>query len=57
MSTEEWKETAIQVAGRPVKGKYCVFDGQVTVAAWNGTKTAQVGIGKDAFARVGVRRG
>jgi hypothetical protein len=44
MSPEEWKETAIQVAGTPVKGRYCVFDGQVTVAAWNGTKTAQLGI-------------
>jgi|SoimicMinimDraft_9_1059737.scaffolds.fasta_scaffold00399_2 hypothetical protein len=44
MSTEEWKETAIRVADRPVKGKYCVFDGQVTAAAWNGTKTAQLGI-------------
>jgi len=44
MTTEDWKEVAIHFAGGPVKGKYCVFEGQVTVAAWNGTRTAQLGV-------------
>jgi hypothetical protein len=44
MTTEDWKDIAIYLAGSPVKGKYCVFEGQVTVAAWNGTKMAQLGV-------------
>ena len=42
--SEEWKEVTIQRAGKSVKGRYCVTNGQVTVAAWSGTKTAQLGI-------------
>ena len=33
----------IQRAGKSVRGKYYVSDGQVTVAAWTGTKTARLG--------------
>ncbi len=44
MTSEQWKEVAIRRAGKSVQGKYYVADGQVTVAAWTGTKTARLGI-------------
>ena len=44
MSSLDWKETEINWRGKRVKGRYNVSDGLVTVAAWNGTKTAQLGI-------------
>ena len=43
MTPEEWEEVTIQRAGKSVRGKYYVSDGQVTVAAWTGTKTARLG--------------
>lgn len=39
MTPEERKEVTIQRAGKSVR----VSDGQVTVAAWTGTKTARLG--------------
>ena len=44
MSSLDWKEIEIRYRGKPVKGRYNVSDNLVTVAAWNGTKTAQLGI-------------
>jgi hypothetical protein len=41
---EEWKEVTIQRAGKTLRGKYYVFDGQITVAAWTGTKTRRLAI-------------
>jgi hypothetical protein len=41
MTPEEWKEVTIQRAGKSLRGKYYVSDGQVT--AWTGTKTARLG--------------
>ena len=43
MSSLDWKEIEIRYRGKPVKGRYA-SDNLVTVAAWNGTKTAQLGI-------------
>lgn len=43
MIPEEWKEVTIRRAGKSLRGKYYVSDGQVTVAAWTGTKTARLG--------------
>ena len=42
MSSLDWKEIEIRYRGKPVKGRYNVSDNLVTVAAWNGTKTAQL---------------
>jgi hypothetical protein len=42
-SPEECKEVTIQRAGKSVRGNYYISDGQVTVAAWTGTKTARLG--------------
>ena len=39
----EWKEVTIQRAGKTVLGKYYVSNGEVTVAAWTGTKSARLG--------------
>ena len=44
MSFLDWKEVEIRYRGKPVKGRYNVSDNLVTVAAWNGTKTAPLGI-------------
>jgi hypothetical protein len=44
MNSLDWKEIEIKCRGKPVKGRYNVSDDLVTVAAWNGTKTAQLGI-------------
>lgn len=44
MNSLDWKEIEIKYRGKPVKGRYNVSDNFVTVAAWSGTKTAQLGI-------------
>jgi hypothetical protein len=44
MSSPGWKEIEIRSRGKRVKGRYSVSDDVVTVAAWNGTKTARLGI-------------
>ena len=44
MSSLHWKEIEIRYRGKPVKGRFNVSDKLVTVAAWNGTKTGQLGI-------------
>ena len=44
MSSLDWKEIEITSRGKRVKGRYSVADDLVTVAAWNGTKTARLGI-------------
>jgi hypothetical protein len=44
MNSLDWKEIEIKYRGRPIKGRYNVSDNFVTVAAWSGTKTAQLGI-------------
>ena len=45
MSLENWKEIEINYCGKRFKGTYYVDDQRlVTVAAWNGTKTAKLGI-------------
>jgi len=44
MSSLDWKEIEVRYRGKPIKGRYNVSDNLVTVAAWNGTKTAQLGI-------------
>ena len=44
MNSLDWKEIEIRWRARPYKGRYNVSEGQVTVAAWNGTKTARLGI-------------
>jgi hypothetical protein len=44
MTSLDWKEVEIKYRGKPVKGRYNVSDDVVTVAAWSGTKTAQLGI-------------
>ena len=45
MSSLDWKEIEITSRGKRVKGRYIVTDDNlVTVAAWNGTKTAQLGV-------------
>jgi hypothetical protein len=44
MSSLDWKDVEIRCRGTRVKGRYSVSDNLVTVAAWSGTKTAQLGI-------------
>jgi hypothetical protein len=44
MSAEGWNEVTIEWRGKTVKGAYCVSGQLVTVAAWTGTKTAQLGL-------------
>ena len=44
MSSLDWKDLEIRCCGKRVKGRYSVSNNQVTVAAWSGTKTAQLGI-------------
>ena len=44
MSSLDWKEIEITSRGKRVKGRYSVADDHVTVAAWNGTKTARLGV-------------
>ena len=44
MSFLDWKEIEIRSRGKRVKGRYSVADDLVTVAAWNGTKTARLGV-------------
>jgi hypothetical protein len=44
MSSLDWKDIEIKYRGTRVKGRYSVSDNLVTVAAWSGTKTAQLGI-------------
>jgi len=44
ISSLHWKEIEIRYRGKPVKGRFNVSDKLVTVAAWNGTKTGQLGI-------------
>jgi hypothetical protein len=44
MSSLDWKEIEINWRGKRVKGRYIVSDDLVTVAAWNGTRTARLGI-------------
>ena len=44
MSSLDWKEIEIRSRGKRVKGRYSVADDLVTVAAWNGTKTARLGV-------------
>jgi hypothetical protein len=44
MSSLDWKEIEITSRGKRVKGRYSVADDLVTVAAWNGTKTARLGV-------------
>lgn len=45
MNSPDWKDIEITRRGKPVKGRYSVStDNFVTVAAWNGTKTARLGI-------------
>ena len=39
-----WTDIEIKYRGKPIKGRYSVTDNLVTVAAWNGTKTARLGI-------------
>lgn len=39
-----WKEIEVRSHSKRVKGRYCVADDLVTVAAWNGTKTARLGV-------------
>jgi hypothetical protein len=43
MNTDDWKEITIDYLGKPVKGRYDVVGGEVTVIAWNGIKKAQLG--------------
>ena len=44
MSSLDWKGIEINWRGKRVKGRYIVSDDLVTVAAWNGTRTARLGI-------------
>ena len=44
MGSLHWKEIEVRYRGKLVKGRYYVSANLVTVAAWNGTKTAQLGI-------------
>lgn len=44
MSSLDWKDIQIKYRGKPLKGRYYVSDNVVTVAAWNGTKAARLGI-------------
>jgi len=40
----DWTDIEIKYGGKSVKGRYSVTGDLVTVAAWNGTKTAKLGI-------------
>jgi hypothetical protein len=44
MADAAWKQIEIKSRGKVVKGRYNVSDNVVTVAAWNGTRTAPLGI-------------
>ena len=44
MNLLEWKEIECNSRGKRVKGRYSVSDDLVTVAAWNDTKTARLGV-------------
>jgi hypothetical protein len=44
MSSQDWNNIEIRSRGKFVKGRYSVSDNVVTVAAWNGTKSAQLGV-------------
>ena len=44
MSDSDWKEVEITSRGKRAKGRYSVSENLVTVAAWNGTKSAQLGV-------------
>lgn len=44
MSSLDWKDIEIRSRGKRLKGRYSVSDDLVTVAAWNGTKSARLGI-------------
>jgi len=44
MNSLDWKEIEIVSRGKRLKGRYNVSEGLVTVAAWNGTNTAPLGI-------------
>jgi hypothetical protein len=53
----DWTEIEIRWRGRTVKGRYTVSaDDFVTVASWNGTKTARLGVlPADRLARMVLR--
>jgi hypothetical protein len=44
MDSLDWKDIEINLRGQLVKWRYNVSDNLVTVAAWNGTKTARLGV-------------
>jgi hypothetical protein len=44
MPSEDWKEIEINYCGKRIRGRYDVVGRQVTVVAWCGSKTAQLGI-------------
>jgi hypothetical protein len=44
MNSLDWKQIEIKYRGKPVKGRYNVSNNVVTVAAWSGIKTVQLGI-------------
>jgi len=44
MTSLEWMEVEIRWRGKLVNGRYNISDDLVTVAAWNGTKAARLGI-------------
>jgi hypothetical protein len=44
MTSLDWKQVEINYRGKSVKGRYNISDDLVTVAAWNGTKAAPLGI-------------
>jgi hypothetical protein len=44
MNSEDWKEIAIEYCGKAVKGRYNISEKQITVIAWNGSKTAQLAL-------------
>jgi hypothetical protein len=44
MDSLDWKDIEINLGGKLIKGRYNVSDNLVTVAAWNGTKTAGLGV-------------
>ena len=61
MNSLDWKEIEIVSRGKRLKGRYNVSESLVTVAAWNGTNTAPLGIfrrtiGQNVAARTGCRR-
>jgi hypothetical protein len=44
ISSPDWKDIQIKYRGKSLKGRYYISDNVVTVAAWNGTKAARLGI-------------